>query len=416
MKVLGTTNHAIKPIAFDPTELCVSTNLSSHFPEIFCPVEYKIAVQVIMFERPSPTHMQYMSLNPIPLALGERSSSGGTSSQLYDIKKQERPSSKLVEKLRLHTVCKRPLSPKELSLCFILNQIISSLELSTLLSNNLYLIGTRQRRSLSVSERMVESATTLWELAIFATWRFWKVWLYPILTRFFIMGLICHRVIAEVVLYILEWRPHPESAALKDVSATAQQVDIRLQQFCYWPIQYATLRRRRDNWESITDNHPDYIRFYNSFWLVANDVIIGMALGFYIIDHSDWVATQINRVLSGWTVEGLQRMIKWLMGSPAGLKLNNELALFLGDLFLWVIDYWSGMAFSQVTLKQADLMQAVLIAYDLFCLTLSLSLDSRALPEPACPYPCFQIFCLFSLYTSTLSTLHPLVFITGNGP
>lgn len=26
---------------------------------------------------------------------------------------------------------------------------------------------------------------------------------------------------------------------------------------------------------------------------------------------------------------------------PAGLKLNNELAAFLGDLFLWVIDHWS---------------------------------------------------------------------------
>jgi phosphatidylinositol N-acetylglucosaminyltransferase subunit Q len=28
---------------------------------------------------------------------------------------------------------------------------------------------------------------------------------------------------------------------------------------------------------------------------------------------------------------------------PAGLKLNTELARFLGDLFLWVIDYWSSM-------------------------------------------------------------------------
>jgi phosphatidylinositol glycan class Q protein len=27
---------------------------------------------------------------------------------------------------------------------------------------------------------------------------------------------------------------------------------------------------------------------------------------------------------------------------PAGLKLNTELATFLGDLFLWVIDYWAG--------------------------------------------------------------------------
>lgn len=33
------------------------------------------------------------------------------------------------------------------------------------------------------------------------------------------------------------------------------------------------------------------------------------------------------------------------MDWPAGLKLNNELAAFLGDLFLWVIENWAGMHF-----------------------------------------------------------------------
>ena len=36
-------------------------------------------------------------------------------------------------------------------------------------------------------------------------------------------------------------------------------------------------------------------------------------------------------------------MILWLMDWPAGLKLNNELAVFLGDLILWVIDCWRGI-------------------------------------------------------------------------
>ena len=83
-------------------------------------------------------------------------------------------------------------------------------------------------------------------------------------------------------------------------------------------------------------------RFFNSLWLVANDVIIGIALGSYIIDNAPWVAWQINEVLNGWTVDGLRDMILWLMDWPAGLKLNTELAQFLGDLFLWVIDVWKG--------------------------------------------------------------------------
>jgi phosphatidylinositol glycan class Q protein len=42
-----------------------------------------------------------------------------------------------------------------------------------------------------------------------------------------------------------------------------------------------------------------------------------------------------------YSIAALQRTLGWLMDYPAGLKLNNELAAFLGDLFLWVIDHWS---------------------------------------------------------------------------
>jgi phosphatidylinositol glycan class Q protein len=149
----------------------------------------------------------------------------------------------------------------------------------------------------------------------------------------------------EAVLQVLHWRPGSSgSPALKDISATAQQIDIRLQQSCYWPIQYLTLRRRKVNWESITNSHPEYIRFYNSLWLVANDVIMGIAVGTFIIENASFVAAQVDTIFSTWSVDGLRRMISWLTGWPGGLKLNTELAAFLGDLFLWVIDYWAGMS------------------------------------------------------------------------
>ncbi|MCJ1475161.1 phosphatidylinositol N-acetylglucosaminyltransferase subunit gpi1 [Lambiella insularis] len=249
--------------------------------------------------------------------------------------------SQLIQKLRLHTVVNHSSSQKELVLPVVLSQINCSMELALLLQKNINLIGARQKRSLSVSERVVESASTLWDYLVMAIWHGLTVWIFPILIRVFIIGLITHRGIAEVILQVLDWRLRPDSAALKDVSATAQQVDIRLQQFCYWPIQYTTLRRRRDDWDSVIDRHPDYIRFFNSLWLVANDVIIGIALGSYIIDNADWVADSINSILTDWTVQGLKRMIVWLTDWPAGLKLNNELVSFLGDLFLWVIAYWS---------------------------------------------------------------------------
>lgn len=249
---------------------------------------------------------------------------------------------RLIEKLKSHTVIKHSLSEKEMLLPTILAQVNCSSEIADLMASNSYLLGPRPKRSMSVGEKVVESATTLKDYVFSMAWHALTVWIYPLLTQVFVLALIGHRCVAEVILRVLEWRPRPESAALKDVSATAQQVDIRLQQFCYWPIQYMTLRKRKDDWQSVNDRHTDYIRFYNSLWLVANDVIIGIAIGSYIIDNATWVAWQINTVLSGWTVDGLRDTILWLMDWPAGLKLNTELAIFLGDLIVWVIDCWKG--------------------------------------------------------------------------
>ncbi|KAI9680727.1 MAG: phosphatidylinositol N-acetylglucosaminyltransferase subunit gpi1 [Caeruleum heppii] len=347
LHVLGLCNPDTPPS--QPSSACfyAFTTVSTQLPTIYCAPATERSVQVVLFDRPHPTSMQYMSLDPISLALGDKSDRLERSIHALEIVDHEEEEElqrklRLVEKLNLHTVHKHVPSPKESSLPTLINQVNCSFEMGKLLLQNVGMVGPRPKRSLSVGERVVESASTLWDYVFLSLWQLATVWLLPILRDVFIVGLTCHRVAAEMVLRILEWRLRPNYAALKDVSATAQQVDIRLQQFSYWPIQYLTLRKRKDDWQSVTDSHPDYIRFYNSLWLVANDVIMGIALGAYIMDNADWVAYQINAVLSAYTVEGLQRMITWLMDWPAGLKLNNELAAFLGDLFLWVIDYWAG--------------------------------------------------------------------------
>ncbi|CAG8033310.1 unnamed protein product [Penicillium olsonii] len=345
MHVLGSTNSSVPPTSFSSSHLDVVATPPLKAPRIYCPPEANLSVQVIMYHRPHPTRMEYMSLYPISLALGDkatRTESLGPSSDKNEPDEGGKTGSKgLVEKLKLHSVVKHVPSQKEQALPLIINQVNCAYEMSQLMHKNSHLIGIRAKRSMSVGERVVESATTLWGFIVLCIAHVFWEWIWPVVTRVFVMGLVCHRSVAEVVLQFLEWRARPDAAALKDISATAQQVDIRLQQFCYWPIQYVKLRQRKDNWESVTTSHPDYIRFYNSLWLVANDVIIGIAMGSYIIDNANWVASQINTVLTGWTVEGLQRTISWLMDWPAGLKLNNELAAFLGDLFLWVIENWA---------------------------------------------------------------------------
>lgn len=359
MNVLGSVNNAEEPKTFTLQHIFAFTEPGSRHPQIYCPKETGVSIQVISFERPLPTHMQYMSLRPISLALGDKTvwtdrNYDPIDELDADEEAEKARVAKLVDKLRLHSVARHGPSPKETTLALILNQINCSYEMGELLQKNIGLVGTRPKRSMSVGEKVVESATTLWGILVLAICHIFSNWIYPVITEGFIILLICHRFLAEIVLQILEWRIRPDGAALKDISATAQQIDMRLQQFCYWPIQYLTLRKRKDDWDSATRSHSDYIRFYNSLWLVANDVIIGIALGAYIMENATYVADQINTILNDWTVDGLQRMITWLMDWPAGLKLNNELASFLGDLFLWVIDYWSGKLLVQQVFVGGD--------------------------------------------------------------
>lgn len=359
MHVLGVSN-ADESVDINPSWVRVTIDPTTRVPRVRC--AQASSIQIILFQRPQPTRMQYISLNPIALALGHKHVDERQATLGEDEAEDERQekirrekTERLVEKIKQHSIIKRQPSDKERALPKIVNQINWSSELEKLLQKNVSRLGARPRRALSVSERVVESATTMKNVVLLWIWEMTTVYLFPIIRRAFIFGLVGHRIAAEVLLIMLEWRPQPHMAALKDISATAQQVEIRLLQFCYWPMQYVTLRQRKNDWESVTTSHPDYIRFYNSLWLVANDVIIGIALGSYIIDNSSWVAEQINLLLTRYTVEALQRSISWLMGWPAGLKLNTELAAFLGDLFLWVIDYWaSRLLHAPVAVVPAD--------------------------------------------------------------
>ncbi|KKY20191.1 putative n-acetylglucosaminyl transferase component gpi1 [Diplodia seriata] len=238
LQVLGALNPRDCPTSFDPKSLVAYTNPSSKYPRIYSPDEFN--VQVILFDRPDPGRMQYLSLMPISLALSDKQVQAGKGIPPLDgidaeEEQEKERKQKLAQKLRLHTVIRHTPSQKEQSLSDIINQVNCSYEIAALCQKN----------------------------------------------------------------------------------------------------------ERKVNWQSITNSHPEYIRFYNSLWLVANDVIIGIALGSYIIENADFVAVQVNKILTEWSIDGLRGMISWLMDWPAGLKLNNELAQFLGDLFLWVIDYWA---------------------------------------------------------------------------
>jgi phosphatidylinositol glycan class Q protein len=344
LRALGVVNPKDTRHQSDANPLTFYTDPKKRMPRLCNNEGVSATAQVIIYDRPHPARMQYLSLTPIALALDDKIRHPSWDAAFEEEEKERQRKEKLVEKLKLHTVISRPPTQKETALPMLIEQVNCSWELNALLQKNIGMLGRRMKRVQSVSERVTDSANDLWDYLYMALSYVVGVWLWPVLSQVFVSGLMANRIVAEGVLQVLHWRPatSPDAQSLTEMSATAQQIDIRLQQFCYWPIQYLTLRKSRASWASITNSHPDYIRFYNSLWLVANDIIMGIALGSYIMDNADLAVAKVDMIFSTWSIGGLRRMIIWLMGWPGGLKLNTELADFLGDLFLWVIDYWAG--------------------------------------------------------------------------
>ncbi|KAJ2999429.1 hypothetical protein HDV02_002914 [Globomyces sp. JEL0801] len=98
-----------------------------------------------------------------------------------------------------------------------------------------------------------------------------------------------------------------------------------------------------------------YIGFFNTLWLIANDIIIGIALKTVILERNSEISNWLKMILkvmvyefklSDWIVS----QIVWLGDKPAGLKLNSELGSFVGILFQWMIYAWKGKDTTEFTL------------------------------------------------------------------
>ncbi|TID15059.1 hypothetical protein CANINC_004730 [Pichia inconspicua] len=83
----------------------------------------------------------------------------------------------------------------------------------------------------------------------------------------------------------------------------------------------------------------EYIKFYNTVWLMVNDYLLGNIVYGYMFDHKTAICEGAQKVLL-MLEKGIENLVVWLMHSPAGFKLNNELASFFGQLIFWVLHFW----------------------------------------------------------------------------
>ncbi|KAH3757446.1 phosphatidylinositol N-acetylglucosaminyltransferase subunit gpi1 [Pelomyxa schiedti] len=77
----------------------------------------------------------------------------------------------------------------------------------------------------------------------------------------------------------------------------------------------------------------------NAFLLIAIDIFIGMISAVFLRNY----IKNVPLILKGLAeaVGNLKHVVRWLMGCPAGLKMNKNLDDFFGDICLYMITLWT---------------------------------------------------------------------------
>lgn len=295
---------------------------TSIYPQ-FYPRSDDAAVQLIIFDRPDPQRMQYFSLLPVPFE------------HIVHREKSE-------YSMNDETIFKPCKSTHNHSLTQLhINQMNCAQEIAVVLQQALPKLGSRRyrNRAQSFHETVAVSALEVFSgfksQTVHTTRRYYQS-IRPLLKRILSILVYAESTGIDTISFCLNFRA---GQALVDHSVTARELDFRIQKLKSWPGEYIRLRERKKDWASITSYHPDYIKFYNGMWLIANDLILGLYMVSFCLNNETVLAETVYSS-TRWSIDLISETMFWLKGYPAGLKLNSELASFLGDLFLWLLDAW----------------------------------------------------------------------------
>ena len=270
---------------------------------------------IILFDPPNFKNLEYFSINPILLqSMGEVKSS---------------PMDLLVDKLNLMDPTNNP----NLSLANeeVLDKINQIKRTRILLENDEY--------ELFISK-------------IFGS--LIKISSYPknILLTIFIYCIMILQYLIISILRVLNYNIRGHT--IVSFSQVLRQLDLRLKQLNYIPIQFICYYDKTRNTEYLTKlklpifnsnlniNNSNYINMHNSIWLIFNDILLGIYVHRLLLDNFDEIINFIHRkFIQEILCNDLLELISWVsINHPAGFKLNNELGKFMGDLYIWALKFW----------------------------------------------------------------------------
>ena len=145
------------------------------------------------------------------------------------------------------------------------------------------------------------------------------------------------------------WRilPVVGGRPLKDVSLAIQVLDLRVREVFRWPLIYRRLRLRMQSEPAISAAlSVEYMALLNSVCSAVLDWLAGLALCALLVLNSaapkegGWVLATTHHIGDALHIDMIRGQIKWLMGVPAGFKLNEPLNEQLGTVLLHTLAAW----------------------------------------------------------------------------
>ncbi|CAA0829852.1 N-acetylglucosaminyl transferase component family protein / Gpi1 family protein [Striga hermonthica] len=122
-------------------------------------------------------------------------------------------------------------------------------------------------------------------------------------------------------------------------SNTSKNIHFRCCQLLYWPLSLQDQSIR--DWSSV--EVAEKVSFdKHSIWSnVMVDILLGNIFGITLWFMAEPACSWVSKFSQDFTNNWLRTGCVWLMGNPAGFKLNTELAGILGMICLNAIQIWS---------------------------------------------------------------------------
>jgi len=166
--------------------------------------------------------------------------------------------------------------------------------------------------------------------------------------------LLLLRVLCAAAVAAVQWRvpravPVVGGASLYDKSALARQLHLRIRDYVGWPAHLLRLRRMRwdvargRRWHPADELFAQTQAWHDMLWRFLLDFALGICACLLLASSPALVAAVLRAIHTFGQIlhiDVLRAWVDWLMGLPAGLKLNHFAGRKLGGAVLSLIHSW----------------------------------------------------------------------------